>query len=462
MTDLELDTQHITSTLDDLSRKVLAASDIKSVAPGAPVRVAIDIATSDPLLWLKSLPSDKKIYWHDREHRFEFAGFGVAHTLDLSGPDSLSALDTMSDTLGDTGGSIRFFGGLRFDSLPRHDRSDPGWRSFGQGFLLLPRVALMLSDNQCTLACHLMPNETTPPALDRIARQIRELRLNPAVADNPPDVVNRTDCPEYDTWVRHVAAILKAISDGRCQKTVLARQTELELSTPVNPWRVLRNLRSHSEKKTLFGVQIDPGAAFIGATPERLYYRKGTMLESEALAGSSPRGTTPEMDATLTRELLNSAKDRREHDFVVNSLRAHLCTMCADLSVDPAPEVRKLAGVQHLYTRIAGRLRDRAVDGRLLSLMHPTPAVNGYPRTAALNLIRELEPFDRGWYAGAVGWISPNEAEFVVAIRSALIAGNRALVYAGAGIVDGSSPDQEWAEIENKIAPMIAALSEAK
>jgi len=462
MTDSALDTQRITSTLDDLSRKVLAASDIKPVASGVPIRVAIDIATSDSLHWLKSIPSDNKIYWYDREHRFEFAGFGVAHTLDLSGPDSLSALDALSNMLGDTGDDIRYFGGLRFDSLPRHDRSNPGWRSFGQSILLLPRVTLMISDNQCTLACHLMPNELTPSSLDRIARHIRELRVNPAVADGPPDVVNRTDRPEYDTWAHHVAAILKAISDGRCQKTVLARQTELELSTPVNPWRVLRNLRSHSEKKTLFGVQIDPGAAFIGATPERLYYRNGTKLESEALAGSSPRGTTQEMDAALTRELLNSAKDRREHDYVVTSLRAHLSAVCESLVIDPAPEVRKLTGVQHLYTPIAGRLRESAVDGRLLSLMHPTPAVNGYPRTAALNLIRELEPFDRGWYAGAVGWIGPNEAEFVVAIRSALIAGNRALVYAGAGIVDGSSPEREWAEIENKIAPMIAALSEAK
>jgi menaquinone-specific isochorismate synthase len=413
-------------------------------------------------LWLQSLTADKKIYWRDREHRFEFAGIGEAHVLDLSDNGSLAALDTLSDTLRDSTGDIKYFGGLRFDNLCGADRHNSVWQSFGQGWLTLPRVALMVRGGRSTLACHLMPHEATLSSLDRIAQSILDLRVDTAVCDESPMIVTRTDSPDSDVWERNVATVLKAITDGRCQKTVLARQTSLELSTPANPWRVLTNLRHHADHLTLFGIQHNAGAVFLGASPERLYYRSGTKIESEALAGSRKRGATAEIDAILCRELLNSTKDRHEHELVVSSIRTHLSTVCDDLVVDSAPEALKVAHVQHLRTRIAGRLRSGAVDGRLLSLMHPTPAVNGYPRTSAMSLIRELEPFDRGWYAGPIGWVGPGEAEFAVAIRSALIEGSRALVYAGAGIVEGSSPEQEWAELESKISPLISALNEVK
>jgi isochorismate synthase EntC len=157
--------------------------------------------------------------------------------------------------------------------------------------------------------------------------------------------------------------------------------------------------------------------------------------------------------------LRSNTKDRIEHAIVVEALREVLSDVCDDLSVADAPELLRVSNVQHLFTPIHGRLRDRLNILQLVERLHPTPAVGGFPRTAALQWMQEREGLDRGWYAGPIGWIDhAGEGEFAVAIRSAILHGSEAVLYAGCGIVADSDPEQEYAESALKLRPLLSAL----
>lgn len=178
-----------------------------------------------------------------------------------------------------------------------------------------------------------------------------------------------------------------------------------------------------------------------------------------ALAGSAPRGSTPEEDRRLGEGLQVSAKERIEHAIVVDALRAALADIAPRVVVSSVPELLKLQNVQHLRTRLAVELTHPRTVLELVERLHPTPAVGGLPRDAALGWIAEREGLDRGWYGGPVGWVNRRgEGEFAVAIRSALLRGEEALLFAGCGIVADSDPDQEYAESWLKLQPMLSAL----
>jgi menaquinone-specific isochorismate synthase len=199
---------------------------------------------------------------------------------------------------------------------------------------------------------------------------------------------------------------------------------------------------------------------FLGATPERLVKLAGREVFVDCIAGSIARGVTDDEDERLAQVLLASEKDRTEHEVVVHAVKEALSGVCDEL-IRPSdtPKVVRSRNVQHLSTPLRGRLSGGNCVLDLVERLHPTPAVGGFPRDLALHAIREREGFDRGWYAGPLGWVNGNgEGEFAVAIRSALLAGNEATLYAGAGIVADSDPDAEYAETGLKLKPMLAAL----
>ncbi|MFI5053710.1 MAG: isochorismate synthase MenF, partial [Acidimicrobiia bacterium] len=194
---------------------------------------------------------------------------------------------------------------------------------------------------------------------------------------------------------------------------------------------------------------------FVGASPELLVRRVGTIVESRPVAGTS----LADGEESL-RALAASVKDTREHRYVVDAIVAALGERCEELTVEAIPEVAVFGPVAHLATPIRGRLCEPAPNAlELARLLHPTPAVGGTPRRPALDAIRALEGFDRGRYAGPVGWVDARgDGEWAIALRGAEIEGTRARLVAGAGIVAGSDPDAEWAETQAKLEPMLRAL----
>jgi menaquinone-specific isochorismate synthase len=199
---------------------------------------------------------------------------------------------------------------------------------------------------------------------------------------------------------------------------------------------------------------------FVGASPELLVRRRGDEVASCPMAGTVRRGTTPEEDDALTAGLRRSVKEAEEHRLLVEAVVAALAPVCVEAPVAGEPDVVRFPTVSHLATRVSGVLRTPAPSALALAgLLHPTPAVGGLPRSEALATISALEGFDRGLYAGPVGWVdAAGDGEWAVALRGAQLQGRLARLVAGAGIVAGSDPEAEWAETEVKLRPMLAAV----
>ncbi|PXA02896.1 isochorismate synthase [Coraliomargarita sinensis] len=256
-----------------------------------------------------------------------------------------------------------------------------------------------------------------------------------------------------------VKQALESIREGEFEKIVLARGIELEADGPWQPLDALNRLRERFGSCFTFSYGGGSGRSFIGATPERLLQIRDGQLLTEAIAGSAPRGRNAGEDAACARGLLDSEKDLREHACVRDSILRRLEQVGIEGIADASPRILPLANVQHLHTPIHAEVGESVHLLEVLSELHPTPAVGGTPREAAVPRIRELEQMDRGLYAGVVGWFNHlNEGEMVVGIRSALIDGKRAKLYAGAGIVEGSDAEKEARETELKLNALLDTL----
>ena len=282
-----------------------------------------------------------------------------------------------------------------------------------------------------------------PPPRDGDDAAPRATGRSPAVVDWP------LECAERERWGGAVEQALAGIEQGELAKVVVARRRRIRRSGGVAIERTLRRLRARYPSSTLYAVR-EGGAVFLGASPERLAAVRGRQLRSVALAGSARHDG---------RDLLRDLKERAEHAHVVRHLREALTPLCDSLQIPDAPEVLSLANLRHLQTPIAGRLAGVIGVAEVAARLHPTPAVAGAPTAAALRHIRQREPFDRGWYAGPIGWSRRREGEYIVALRGALIRGDEAWLFAGCGIVAGADATREWDESAAKLETMTWALS---
>jgi len=264
-------------------------------------------------------------------------------------------------------------------------------------------------------------------------------------------LLTRTDVLNWDQWERLVETALDIFERNELKKLVLASKSVLKFDRQLNPIELLADLVQEHATSFHFCFQINNESAFLGLSPERLYRRNQKSILSEAVAGTRARGEDEHQDSLLGEELLKSEKDLREHRWVIDSITSNLKPLCRSIKYLSREKLLKLPHVQHLETQILGEMKNSISDGEIISLLHPTPAVGGYPKDVSIEKIAELEPFDRGWYAGPVGWLGRGEAEFVVAIRSAMIAGRELSLFAGSGLVSGSNASKEWQENENKL-----------
>jgi menaquinone-specific isochorismate synthase len=259
-------------------------------------------------------------------------------------------------------------------------------------------------------------------------------------------------------WADQVRAVLDAIRAGGVEKVVLAREVVVHADAPFDAPSVVERLNA-----TQGGCAVFADDGLVGASPELLVHRRGHEVWSRPMAGTLPRGATQDADRAAEATLAASAKNGLEHRLVVDAVVDGLRECGVDVTTVRGPEVARLATVIHLATTIAGTVDPRARSAcSALDLalgLHPTPAVAGAPRDAALAMLNELETFDRGCYAGPVGWIDAHgDGEWAVALRCAELNGNTARLVAGAGVVVGSDPDAEWAETQAKLEPMLRVL----
>ncbi|MES3631036.1 MAG: isochorismate synthase [Longimonas sp.] len=424
--------------------------------------VSVDVPNAiNPLAWGAVQPHAPFVYWRNRSADVTYAAVGAARTWGGARSKRNNTLPSatvrnLERWLELLPPEVRIWGGARFD--PTAQRED-AWEEFGSWNLMLPRFTLHREGGTSRLFTTLVAPRDTQHQ-EAVLQQVDALRFpHEARTSATAHRVARADRPTRDEWMRQVQAAVDAIADDRLRKVVLARAVDLTFDVPLAPWALLHRLQEETPRCTAFGWQpARSGPAFIGATPERLFQMHGATLRTEAIAGTRPRGRTPEEDAMLRDELLNSSKDRREHAFVQEALTEALAPLAETVTAPDAPEELQLERKRHLRSEITATLRDSTTAVDVLNALHPTPAVGGTPTRSARAFIREHEAFDRGWYAGPVGWMSRDAAEVLVAIRSALVNDDTLTLYSGAGIVEGSDPAAEWDEIENKLADFKAAL----
>jgi isochorismate synthase len=345
-----------------------------------------------------------------------------------------------------------WLGAAAFDATQPTGRSFAG---FGHGKFFAPQL-LSWTQAGRHFACALAPAEgeraevraQLQQRLDQLQR-----RLSQPLPPLPPQPALLPPAPQAEArehWDALVEGALAEFAAGRLHKVVGARAIEVRGQGPLDPRPALLALERRHPTCRVFCLRGDDGAHFLGATPELLCTVEGRELQTEALAG-----TARTADA---EKLLRSGKDGREHRWVVDHLLAGLDRIAEKVVVPPGPRLRDLTDFVHLLTPVTARLKPGLTAGDVVAALHPTPAVAGVPSADALRFLAAREGLRRGLYAGPVGLVGAGRADLAVALRSALLRGDRARLFAGAGLVEGSSAEEEWRETEMKAAVMLAAL----
>jgi isochorismate synthase len=487
------------------SEEILARLDRARAGLGASpgpcavrLRLDGDVAAA---AWLRAFsreasdPAAARFYWHHPSAGLRMLGLGAFRVCGGEGADRFGRVaGEVADCLGglriagDAGPAAcgpSMLGGFAFSPhVPDEPACDRPWHGFPAGRFVLPELLLCERDETLWLSVCLDADSREIPArtVSRLVDVFDEPSVAPAAAafcgfdlEGPagmaagPEYRVRSDRSHAD-YRAQVEAARHAIAAGDLEKVVLARSLRVRHDGRFDVPGLLVRLERLYPECTVFAVG-QGASCFLGATPELLVARQGRSVRTSALAGSAPRGRTPEDDARIARRLRESKKEQGEHAVVVRAIQQGLSPLCDDLEVPEAPGVLRLQGIQHLHTPIEGRLAaDSGARGpaSLLELgarLHPTPAVGGAPTRAALEWIERCEGFDRGWYAAPVGFVDREGCgELRVALRSALLRhgdrGDEALLFAGGGIVADSDPEAELEETRIKLRALLAPLTE--
>ena len=459
---------------------LLPEAAARAALAGRPVLVSVaeQVPPIDPLVALAAAARRQKAeaFWSRPRDGTATAAIGRALLLTPSGDGRfvearLAHGDLLVDTLIDMPrGSPAMarpllLGGFAFRGEGSHA---PQWEGFGSGRLVLPRLQVTTTAEGSWLTVNVFVAEdgTTDAAPEQLAA-LRRMVLHETPRGDGAVAGARTsteagaprvrDVQQPAAWRALVADAVSAIRSGAFDKVVVARSRHAEAGAALDVFAALGQLRARYPDCYVFGLWSG-GRAFVGATPERLVRVDGHDVRASSLAGSAPRGATAAEDAAMAAALLASGKDRAEHAMVRDALVEGLTPYCDDITAPTVPSLFTLPHVHHLHTAVHARLRPGHTVLDLVSALHPTPAVGGSPREAALQFLAEREELDRGWYAAPVGWLSATGGEFAVALRSALIHQHEGWLFAGCGIVADSDPAAEYAETLLKFRPMEQAL----
>ncbi len=384
----------------------------------------------------------------------EACGIGEAARFSFERPPVLGSMAVAARALGrerDLPAGARLGGGIAFLS-----RTPGGaWRGFPAGQLVLP-VLTVERPGDGTVRVHLAAQLKPEMPVRRLYHLLLPTHDETQAPAKGPEA-RVVDAQFRSTPARFRELVREAlvfIEQGRFEKVVLARSLELRLEEAVAAERVYEALGPDAELAERFFVRCGEGV-LVGASPELLAQVRDGRVQSASLAGTAERGSDPEL-------LLQNPKERTEHEWVRRFLADALGEVADRVDIPDVPVVQAAGPVQHLYTPAVGQLKAGLDIWDVLQVLHPTPAVGGFPRETAVSFIRDREGFDRGWYAGAVGSVSlAGEGAFHVALRSGLVRGTRVVLYGGAGVVSGSDPEHELMETGWKCLPMLRALARA-
>jgi menaquinone-specific isochorismate synthase len=362
----------------------------------------------------------------------------------------------IKDSHNESGVGPTIFGGFSFDPLKTRTKL---WSKFSHSYFSLPRYMLTIKRGQAYLTTNILCTHNDDETLaDKLHQERAELLTRIVEPRFEENTLNKIEEINPNDWKLSVKKLVTDLKNGELKKVVLARELRLYFKERVQVEQVIHYLLKEQKESFVFALESN-GDCFIGATPERLVKKEGSEVYSTCLAGSIARGKTSEEDQELGKKLLSDVKNLNEHQFVVDMIKEAMEDYCSELIIPKQPELMKMKYIQHLFTPVSGVIQDDRSLLQLVNHLHPTPALGGMPKLEALEKIREIEELDRGFYAAPIGWLdSKGNGEFAVAIRSGLIQGNEASLFAGCGIVENSDVEAEFLETRIKFRPMLNAL----
>lgn len=434
------------------------------------VSISQEIDLVDPLLVLDKLTQANEInfYFEDKGKGEAIAAIDAVAKLQIDGADRFSQAEyfiksCLKKIINFSNANLPFSGPHFFCYFSFFDKNTQLDYPFPSATIFLPRWQVAVKNQRCILVTNIIINANVniERLLENIQNKIQllqSLEYYSVNIDYFPAKLSQKSVTNAAQFKRSVVSALEKIRSRHLSKIVLADILDVKSRNQFNLIKSLNNLRQIHPNCYIFSISNGKGQNFIGASPERLISINNQQLITDALAGSAPRGKTPAEDAANANRLLNSEKEKHEHSLVLDFITQRL----SQLGLLPqilAPRLRQLSNIQHLWTPISATVPTNIHPLKIVAQLHPTPAVAGASRDVACAEIRHYESFERGLYAAPLGWIdSQGNCEFIVGIRSALIDGDRARLYAGAGIVAGSDPDKEFAEVQLKLQALLKAL----
>ncbi|NES86413.1 MAG: isochorismate synthase [Moorea sp. SIO2B7] len=425
----------------------------------------------DPLAFLQAndYPDQLHFYWENCRQEEAIAAIDSIKSINITSSDRFVKSQRFMQNclknilrIGDThlsGTKPCFFSSFTFFDSSTHSDCP-----FPPATVFLPKFQLTKRDKRCFFVANFTVNSQVNIELTfkKITQQIKTLSLLRGnlieCTSGNREKLSQTETNKTSQFKKSVASALKSIQDQHFSKIVIAHTFDIISPVTFHLVESLNNLRQRHPDCYIFSLSNGKGHNFIGASPERLISIQNNQLATDALAGSAPRGKTTSEDVKLANQLLKSEKERREHQAVSNFITQRLCELGLNPVRSPL-QLLQLSNIQHLWTPIYAQIPFNVHPLDIVAQLHPTPAVAGVPTEIACEQIRHYETFDRSLYAAPLGWVdSQGNGEFIVGIRSALITGNHAQLYGGAGIVAGSDPDKEFAEVQLKLQSLLKAL----
>lgn len=410
--------------------------------------------------------TDEHFYWQNANQTLTLVGLGHAKVLMSDGDenrftDISKRWKELCNVLikEEKDRAPILFGGFSFDPKSAKDSE---WNGFPSAYFVVPSFQLISKAGQTSVSINLVTaSENAVDEFEALRverdRLIHMAQMNEFIPSAKPTVVSLVEI-EKGQYMNAVKDVTAQIRGGEAEKVVIARSIKMNFEKEVSSVAALHHISNEQQESYHFGLQKD-GKLFFGATPERLIEISNGRAYSACVAGSSKRGKTAEDDKALGEELLADRKNREEHQYVVNMISKVFNEFCTDISMSSNPKLMKIRDIQHLFTPIEAKVEKDIDIFSFVEALHPTPALGGVPTNKSMAMIRKEEQMDRGYYAAPIGWTDTGgDGEFAVAIRSALLDGDSAYLYAGGGIVLDSEVEKEYEETWVKFRPVLRAL----
>lgn len=458
---VEIKEDQIESILREAINKVKTNEDVRIVS------ITKKITEADPLAFFEAAKSTGKdrIFWTSTAEDFYVVGVGNAYEM-LANESRFSVTEKQWNKLLKeaithnpykvAGTGMLALGGMSFD--PKRDRSGL-WENYQTSQFTIPEFILTKNENTYyfTVNMQLKADDHPVQLVKSIKQMEKTLLTTPVKMPKGATIKAKKEIAPND-WKNSVHLATEAIKNNQAEKIVLARELRLKFTKKAEITVMLDKLIQAQSNSYIFAFEHGTDC-FIGATPERLVKVEKKQLLSTCLAGTAPRGETKEEDARISTQLFHDEKNREEHDFVVKMIMRSIENYCTDIVIPNEPVIYPLKNLQHLYTPVTATLKNEYSIFDIIRQLHPTPALGGTPTEQSLAFIREYEQLDRGWYGAPIGWLDSNQnGEFAVAIRSGLIQGDEASLFAGCGVVKDSDIEAEYEETKIKFLPMLSVL----